>query len=71
MDDADRAEERIEQVVEDGLAAVRRASGSGLVPVGVCHCCGEPVDGRRLFCDARCAQDWEGEQRMRRLAGVR
>lgn len=69
-DDADRAEARIEHTIADGIAAARRAPG--LLAVGVCHYCGEPVAAGRLFCDSsenECAKDWEHEQRRRKDLG--
>jgi len=70
MDDADRAEERIEQVLEDALAEVRRAQERGIKAVGVCLFCGEPLPDHMRFCDADCRDGWEFEARMQRMNGV-
>lgn len=67
MDDADRAEERIENTIADGIAECRRAPS--LIAVGFCHYCGDPVAPGRLFCDIYCARDWEYEQARRKANG--
>lgn len=64
-DDADRAAERIENVIMDGIAACRRSHG--LIAVGACHYCGEDCHG--LFCNKDCASDWEYEQARKRANG--
>lgn len=70
VDDADRAEERIEQVMDDALAEVRRAQERGPRAVGVCYYCREPLASGRLFCDADCRDGWEFEQKLKRMTGV-
>lgn len=68
-DDADRAEDVIENRIADGIAECRRAIGA-LLPVGFCHNCGETVAPRYLFCEGgECAADWEREQAARRRNG--
>lgn len=58
-DDADRAEQRIEDVISDGLAKVRhRMAARELTPIGACHWCNEYVKGERLFCSKECSDDW-------------
>lgn len=57
MDDADRAEDRLEQVVADGIQAAKDAVG--LKPTGACYYCNETMMIPRLFCCPDCAQDWE------------
>lgn len=71
MDDADRAEERIEQALDDALAEVRRAQERGVKAVGACLFCGEPLPDHMRFCDADCRDGWDFEQRMKRMTGVR
>ena len=71
MDDADRAEERIEQAMDDALAEVRRAQEHGVKAVGVCLFCGEPLPDHMRFCDADCRDSHEHEQRMKMIAGRR
>lgn len=63
-DDADRAEELIENRMADALAAVRRKPS--LVACGRCYNCGEAVAPRYLFCEGgECAADWELAQAAR------
>lgn len=38
-------------------------------PVGLCHFCGEPVQGAKLFCDADCQSDDEREYNAMRRDG--
>lgn len=65
MDDADRAEGRIEDTVTDSLDKVRRRMEyRELEPVHACHWCGEKVEGRRLFCNKQCSDDYEKDKRF-------
>lgn len=70
MDDADRAEEKIEQAMEDALAEVRRAQYHGVKAVGACLFCGETLPPGFRFCDADCRDGWDYEQRLKRMKGV-
>lgn len=70
MDDADRAEDRIEQALDDALAEVRRAQQHGIRAVGACYYCGETLVHGRLFCDADCRDGWEYEEKLKRMTGV-
>jgi hypothetical protein len=67
VDDADRAQDYIEENLRRALA--KRAPTGGLVPAGACHYCGEPVGTERLFCDSECEGEWQHERRMRAMAG--
>ena len=61
-DDADKAELRIEDMIEDGLAKVRRRmEDRQLTPTGTCHnqACNDEVEGQRLFCGLKCSQEFE------------
>ena len=71
MDDADRAEERIEQVMDDALAEVRRAQEHGVKATGMCLYCGEQVPPMLRFCDADCRDGWEYEDRLKKMQGVK
>lgn len=63
-DDADRADQRIADMVAAGLEKVRRRMESReLEPCGACHWCGSDIDGRRLFCSRECSDDWEKAKR--------
>ena len=66
-DDCDRAEERIENTLNDALAEVRRASS--LIAVGFCHYCGEATAPGHLFCDKDCRDDYEAQQAARKRNG--
>jgi len=62
MDDADRAQERIEH--EEALR--RRAPRAPDLPyAGACYWCGEPLPAPRRWCDAACRDDWEREHARR------
>lgn len=63
MDEADMAQGQIEQAM-----AVLLARRKPELPfIGACHYCEEPVQEPRRFCSGDCSEDWEFEQRMRRL----
>lgn len=69
MDDADRAEEAIENARQDGIARARRAPT--LDAIGTCWYCAEPLlDGRR-FCNKDCCQSYETELLAIKRAGRR
>lgn len=58
MDDADRAEEKIENTISAGIEDARyHLVNRELTPCGACHWCGEYVRGSQLFCDNECASD--------------
>ena len=62
MDDADRAEDRIETTIQDSLDAVRRRMAyRELMPTGFCHnpLCNTELNNNRLFCDKECSEDYE------------
>lgn len=60
MDDADRAEDKIENTISDGLEKIRRRmEARELEPCGACHWCNDYVKGERLFCCKECSDDWE------------
>ncbi|TQE92956.1 MAG: DUF2116 family Zn-ribbon domain-containing protein [Spiribacter salinus] len=67
MDDVDRAANL--QADLNRNAATARKPESGLAPEGWCHECGEDVDGRRLFCNSECADQYEHRQQQRRQHG--
>jgi hypothetical protein len=68
-DEIDLANEQAERWLKQSLAA--RAGGPTLPPKGSCHYCeaefdpADPNAGKKLFCDADCAKDYEEEQRLR------
>lgn len=67
MDDADRAEERIEDALNDSLEKVRmRMATRELEPVHACHWCGEYIQDMRLFCCFECSEDHAKDKRFHR-----
>lgn len=65
MDDADRASE-----VEDRtLRSALQARHAVLSPCGYCFYCDAPVRAGVLFCEAACRDDWQREDRIRRISG--
>jgi len=70
MDDADRADKRITDTVDDGLAAARRALTNNLSACGVCHWCESPITTGRVFCSTECCKDYEHERQRRKDLGL-
>lgn len=79
-DDADRADDRITNMIADGMAKVRRELERSLIPiviidpdtnkrVGVCHYCESEVGAGRLFCGLPCSQNWDALQAARKRNG--
>ena len=73
MDDADRAEDLIENVIEDAIEEARRGA-PGPAAVGYCLFCGAPFNGvnaARRWCGVPCRDDWQAENdaRMRKHGG--
>ena len=66
-DIADRADQRIENVVADALREARREHG--MKPTGFCLWCNEAAQPHHLFCCSECSTDWHHEQKMKRIAG--
>lgn len=54
-DDADRADQHIEEILADALAEVRRKPS--LIQTGCCYYCSEPVPAHHLYCSSDCATD--------------
>lgn len=71
-DEADRSDEKIFNVIDDGVAEARRKIGKSLLPCGSCHWCGSPLHNKQaLFCpDDSCHADWEYEQECRRKQSI-
>lgn len=70
-DDADRAEELIEQRLDDALAeAHTRAATPEIAATGECRFCLAPLPGGRRFCDADCRDAWQHERDLRLMKGV-
>lgn len=69
MDDADRADDRIQKMIEAGIARVREAAERHLPAIGVCHWCESPVGQGRIFCSKECSDDHEHDRLRRKAAG--
>ena len=69
-DDADRADQRITDTIEDGVEACRRALGNSLAACGCCHWCESPIATGRVFCSTECCKDWEHERQRRKDIGL-
>lgn len=67
MDDADKAQDRIDNAVIDAINEVRRKPS--LVPCGRCYYCDDPVPPHHLFCCGDCSIDHAHEQKMKRIQG--
>jgi hypothetical protein len=68
MDDADISDERIQNVINDGIERARRMKGRNLPVTGACHWCSEPVSGR-AFCSKECSDDWQADMEARKRNG--
>lgn len=66
MDDVDRANENAEIYLTSALSNRRAVA---LRPIGYCYYCDTPVRVGVLFCAADCRDDWQREDRIRRIAG--
>lgn len=64
-DEIDRANE----MAELNLAASLSVRRSSLSPCGHCYYCDEPVRVGVLFCTADCRDDWQAEDKIRRIQG--
>jgi hypothetical protein len=60
MDEADAANDRIEQ--EEELRRRAQPVGPEAVATGACLFCEEPTAGR--WCDLRCRDDWQARRTM-------
>lgn len=69
MDEADRADDRIQHMIDDGLARARARMERSLPSIGVCHWCESPVGAGRIFCSKECSDDHEHERLRRKANG--
>lgn len=67
MDDADIAQARME--VEDELRRRVTPQFQRLKPERHCYYCNEVVPSNRLFCNKECAEDFEKEEHLKKIAG--
>lgn len=69
MDDADRADDRIRNAIDAGLARIRAESSRTLPYIGVCHWCESVVGAGRIFCSAECLHDYDHDRDRRKALG--
>lgn len=67
MDDADRADDRIQRMIDEGIARVR--ARKHLQSIGACHYCAEPLTNGRLFCSKECSDNYAHEQERKAANG--
>lgn len=70
MDDADRADGRIEDMVNDGVAAASRAANQPKAYYTECSWCGDPTEGGVRYCTKDCATDAHRYQATLRRNGI-
>jgi hypothetical protein len=70
-DNADVAQQLIDDHNETAIAKVLREKGRALLYSGYCYYCYERVHSPHIFCDLDCRSDWEREQRMNKIEGRR
>lgn len=60
MDDADRADERLQNILDGGIAIAREKAAKvrALVPCNACYYCGAYVNNSVVFCDKDCQHDY-------------
>ena len=66
-DIADRADQRIEEILADSLAEIRRKPS--LIPTGQCYYCAAPVPAHHLFCSSECSIDHRYMMERRKANG--
>ena len=70
MDDADRSDGRIQDMIDDGIARARLAVERSLPATGFCYWCTSPVGPGRTFCSRECSIDHEHERVRRKATGT-
>lgn len=68
-DDLDRAQEASDMLTDASIRNIRNNTNRGLKPTGLCYYCESDVNSDKLFCNVECRQDFEQEQRLRKIAG--
>lgn len=69
-DEADIADIIQARTLERSLHLARTAK-PGIVANGHCHFCDEAVQGKQLFCDSHCQQDWERQEAAMQRTGAK
>lgn len=68
--EADLGNEAAELFLNAAMAKQQSAGYKRLSPVGHCYFCDSPVTRGAIFCEGNeCRDDWDREQRIRRIAG--
>lgn len=67
MDIVDRASDEADRILENQIAAVKRIKH--LKHNNKCHYCEEGIEGKKLFCNAFCSEDYDKEQKAIRIRG--
>jgi hypothetical protein len=70
MDNADRADDRIKNMIDDGMARARLALERSLPAIGVCHYCESIVGPGRTFCSKECSDDYNANVNARKRNGT-
>ena len=70
MDDADRADSRIESVIQEGIAAARR-SATVKHYYEACQWCGDPTEAGAKYCNKDCATDAHKYEATLKRVGMR
>lgn len=69
---ADKADDRIQNVIDGGIAIAREKAAKvrALVPINECYYCGHTLNMGRVFCDADCAGDYHHLLRREKANGL-
>lgn len=72
MDDADRADERIQNILDGQIAIAREKAAKvrALVPCNACFYCNSYVDDGFVFCDKDCQADYTHEKQRKKELGL-
>lgn len=65
MDEVDRGNATAEMNLAGYIAEIRARARHNLVPMGVCHNCGEDLRNA-VFCDPECRRDFDHRVDVRR-----
>jgi hypothetical protein len=69
MDSADFAQQWIDDLNDQAVSKTLRNKGKALLYSGYCYYCYEEVHSPHIFCNNECRDDWEKEQRMKKING--
>lgn len=65
-DIVDIGNDRAQEILDDAIAAARRAASAPSEGTGECMFCSEALSDKRRWCDADCRDMWERLQVQRR-----